>query len=34
MFTAVQEMLGLKLERVKGMANILIVEHVERPTEN
>ncbi len=34
MFSAVQEMLGLKLERVKGMANVLIVDRVERPTEN
>ena len=34
MFSAVQDMLGLKLERVKGMANILIVDHVERPAEN
>jgi uncharacterized protein (TIGR03435 family) len=34
MFTAVQEMLGLKLERVKGPSTILVVDHVERPTEN
>jgi uncharacterized protein (TIGR03435 family) len=32
--SAVQEMLGLKLERVKGMANVLFVDHVERPAEN
>jgi len=34
MFTAVQDMLGLKLERTKGLATIIVVEHVERPTEN
>ncbi len=34
MFTAVQDMLGLKLERVKGLSNVLVVDHVERPTEN
>jgi uncharacterized protein (TIGR03435 family) len=34
MFSAVQEMLGLKLERTKGLSTVIIVEHVERPTEN
>jgi uncharacterized protein (TIGR03435 family) len=34
MFTAVQDMLGLKLERVKGQVNVIVVERVERPTEN
>jgi uncharacterized protein (TIGR03435 family) len=34
MFTAVQDMLGLKLERTKGLSNVIVVEHVERPTEN
>jgi len=34
MVTAVQEMLGLKLERVKGLSTVLVVDHVERPTEN
>jgi uncharacterized protein (TIGR03435 family) len=34
MSSAVQDMLGLKLERVRGLANILIVDRVERPTEN
>jgi len=34
MFTAVQEMLGLKLERVKGTVYVILVDRVERPTEN
>jgi len=34
MFTAVQDMLGLKLERAKGQVDVIVVEHVERPTEN
>jgi uncharacterized protein (TIGR03435 family) len=34
MSSAVQDMLGLKLERVRGLANILVVDRVERPTEN
>jgi uncharacterized protein (TIGR03435 family) len=34
MFTAVQDMLGLKLERVKGQVDVIVVEGVERPTEN
>jgi uncharacterized protein (TIGR03435 family) len=34
MFTAVQDMLGLKLERTKGLSNVIIVERAERPTEN
>jgi uncharacterized protein (TIGR03435 family) len=34
MFTAVQQMLGLKLERVRGTADVIVVERAERPTEN
>jgi len=34
MFTAVEQMLGLKLERVRGVADVIVVERVERPTEN
>lgn len=33
-FSAVQEQLGLKLEAKKGTAEILVVDHIERPSEN
>ena len=33
-FTAVQEQLGLKLERRKESVDVLVIDHVERPTEN
>ncbi|HEX5227328.1 MAG TPA: M56 and DUF3738 domain-containing protein [Bryobacteraceae bacterium] len=33
-FTALQEQLGLKLESQKGPVDILIIDHVERPSEN
>ena len=34
MTTAVQQMLGLKLERVRGVADVIVVERIERPAEN
>jgi uncharacterized protein (TIGR03435 family) len=32
LFTAVQEQLGLKLESTKGPVDVLVIDHVERPT--
>jgi uncharacterized protein (TIGR03435 family) len=33
-YTALQQQLGLKLESTKGFVEILVVDHVERPSEN
>jgi uncharacterized protein (TIGR03435 family) len=32
LFTAVQEQLGLKLESTKAPVEVLVIDHVERPT--
>jgi len=34
LFTAVQEQLGLKLDAVKAPADVFVIDHVERPSEN
>jgi uncharacterized protein (TIGR03435 family) len=34
LFTALEEQLGLRLESQKGPVEILVIDHVEMPTEN
>ena len=33
-FAAIHEQLGLKLESAKGPVDIIVVDHVEKPSEN
>ena len=34
LFTAIEEQLGLKLEAAKGPVDTLVVDHIEKPSEN
>jgi uncharacterized protein (TIGR03435 family) len=34
LFTAIKEQLGLRMDAVKGQAEVLVIDHVERPSEN
>lgn len=34
LFTAIQEQLGLKLESQKGQVDVVVIDHIDLPTEN
>jgi uncharacterized protein (TIGR03435 family) len=34
LFTALQEQLGLKVESTKGMADVIVIDHIDQPSEN
>jgi uncharacterized protein (TIGR03435 family) len=33
-FSAIQQQLGLRLESTRGPVEVLVIDHIERPTEN
>jgi uncharacterized protein (TIGR03435 family) len=34
LFTAVEEQLGLKLESTKGTVDVIVIDHIDQPSEN
>ena len=34
LYTAIQEQIGLKLDATKALAEVLVIDHVEKPSEN
>ena len=34
LFAAMQQQLGLRLEKTRGLVSALVIDHVERPSEN
>jgi uncharacterized protein (TIGR03435 family) len=34
LFAALQQQLGLRLEATRGLVDVLVIDHVERPSEN
>jgi uncharacterized protein (TIGR03435 family) len=34
LYTAIQEQIGLKLEATKAPADVMVIDHVEKPSEN
>ena len=34
LFTAIQQQLGLKLESTKASADVIVIDHIARPSEN
>ena len=34
LYTAIQEQIGLKLDATKAPAEVLVIDHVEKPSEN